>query len=326
MELRSRNVKPISKTVLWIGYLAVFFIFLVGCNRSDSAESWRDFAEPDTDLSLPTGLAVDSVGNVYVFDSGSHRVLKFDPAGALLRQWGGEGPAEGQFNCYEDKGTICGLAVDGQDNVYVVDKGNYRIQKFDADGNFLLSWGSQGTGDGQFVRPIYVAVDAQGHVFVTDDRNPVVQKFDADGVFLGKWGSQGAAAGQFYHATGIAVDSEGNVYISDYENQNIQKFDNNGRFLLTWKTGTNARTGTPEAIAIDANDRIYVTDSELKQVEIFDQNGETLQTIALPGLGLLNRISPYGIAVDLSGNLLVTDRANNRIVQYAVPVWTEITE
>ena len=319
MRPDSGKTESICKKVCRIGGFLLLVILLTACDRSEVADAWTSFAVADDIFALPTGLAADSSGNVYVFDSGNHRVLKFDPAGALLQQWGGEGSAEGQFNCYEDEGTICGLAVDAQDNVYVVDKGNYRIQKFDAAGNFILSWGSQGTGDGQFVRPIYVAVDAQGHVFVTDDRNPVVQKFDANGVFLGKWGSLGAAEGQFNHATGIAVDSEGNVYVSDYENQNIQKFDNNGRFLLSWRTGTTARFGTPEAIAIDANDRIYVTDSELKQVEVFDQNGETLQIIALPGLGLLNRISPYGIAVDLSMNLIVTDRENNRMITYAVP-------
>ncbi|MBK8901727.1 MAG: hypothetical protein IPM53_11125 [Anaerolineaceae bacterium] len=308
-------------TSVVIGCFTLLLILLVGCNSQENADAWTRFVEPAVDLNLPTGLAADSLGNIYIFDSGSHRVLKLDQAGILLLEWGGQGSEEGQFDCYEDKGTICGIAVDEQDNIYVVDKGNYRIQKFDSAGNFLLAWGSQGTGDGQFVRPIYAAVDQQGHVFVTDDRNPVIQKFDANGLFLGKWGSLGTAEGQFNHATGIAIDSDGNVYVSDYENQNIQKFDNDGRFLLAWQTGTDARSGAPEAIAVDANDRIYVTDSELKQVVVFDQNGNTLQTMVLPGEGLLKRISPYGIAVDVAGNLFVSDRKNNRIVKYAVSLW-----
>ena len=74
-----------------------------------------------------------------------------------------------------------GIAVDLQGNVFVVDNGNFRIQKFDLDGNFLTAWGSEGTDDGQFVRAIGIAVDADGNVYVTDDENPFVQKFDNDG-------------------------------------------------------------------------------------------------------------------------------------------------
>lgn len=273
------------------------------------------------DLDLPTGLTADSAGNLYVFDSGKHRILKFDSQGSLILEWGSLGSEEGEFNCYEDKGTICGIAVDAQDNLYVVDKGNYRIQKFDGEGNFLLAWGSQGTEDGQFVRPIYVAVDAQNHVFVTDDRNPVIQKFDSSGQFLGKWGSFGKAEGQFRHATGIGIDSEGNIYVSDYENQRVQKFDNDGQFLMVWRTGANGQSGVPEAIAVDENDRVYVTDSDLKQIELFDQNGTSLKVVDLQGVGVFNRIAPYGIAVDLSGNLFISDRQNNRIMKYPALLW-----
>lgn len=301
--------------------ILVVLVMLMGCNSSDN-----EFIEPkdigsSTKLSLPTGLATDSVDNLYVFDSGKHRVLKFDNAGNFLAEWGRHGSGEGEFNCFEDRGTICGIVVDPQNNIYTVDKGNYRIQKFDSEGNFLIAWGNQGTGDGQFVRPIYVAVDLQGNVFVTDDRNPVIQKFDSNGQFLLKWGSLGTAEGQFRHATGIAIDSQGHVYVSDYENERIQKFDNNGQFIMSWKTGAGTKSGVPEAIAIDSNDRIYVTDSELKQIEIFNSDGESLGVIKLRSAGLLDQVSPYGIAIDSGGNIFVSDRKNNRVFKYAAPVW-----
>lgn len=310
-----------------IKFLIAFLVLallasLIGCsNSSVSTIGELTLVGPAVTLNLPTGLATDSTGNLYIFDSGSHRVLKFDKEGNFILEWGGQGSEEGKFNCYEDKGTICGIAIDAQDNLYVVDKGNYRIQKFDGEGNFLLTWGGQGTEDGQFIRPIYVAIDSQNNVFVTDDRNPVIQKFDSNGQFLGKWGSFGEAEGQFRHATGIAVDSEGNVYVADYENRRIQKFDNDGQFLLAWETGNGGQSGVPEAIAVDGDDRIFVTDSDLKQVEIFDQNGATLNVVDLQGVGIFNRISPYGIAVDISGNLYISDRQNNRVMKYMVPLW-----
>ena len=76
-------------------------------------------------------------------------------------------------------------------NIYVVDYLNNRIQKFDANGNFLLKWGSEGTNDSQFDRPEAIAVDASGDVYVVDSNNHRIQKFDATGNFLLKWGSQG---------------------------------------------------------------------------------------------------------------------------------------
>ncbi len=304
-------------------FFIVILTILTSCATPDKKFIELSDINAEIEFNLPTGLATDSVDNLYIFDSGSQRVLKFDKDGNFLIEWGGYGTEEGKFNCHEDKGTICGLAVDSQNHIYVVDKGNYRIQKFDAEGNFLTSWGTQGTGNGQFIRPIYVAVDLQGNVFVTDDRNPVIQKFDKDGQFLLKWGSFGTKNGQFRHATGIATDSEGNVYISDYTNRVVQKFDNNGTFLAAWKTGENHKSGTPEALVIDHNDRIYITDSKLKQIEIFNSEGVSLKSISLEGAGLFNRISPYGIAINSSGYLFVSDRKNHRVLKYTKPVLGE---
>jgi DNA-binding beta-propeller fold protein YncE len=109
--------------------------------------------------------------------------------------------------------------------VYVVDAGNFRIQKFDGSGNFLLAWGSQGSGPGQFLDAAYIAVDSLGNVYVTDGRNSCVQKFDSSGNFITQWGSQGSGPGQFNMPRGVAVDSSGNVYVTEAINQRVQKFE-----------------------------------------------------------------------------------------------------
>ena len=67
--------------------------------------------------------------------------------------------------------------MDSSGNVYVSDRYNHRIQKFDSSGNFLLKWGSFGTGDGQFARPRGNAVDSSGNVYVVDAYNHRIQKF-----------------------------------------------------------------------------------------------------------------------------------------------------
>ena len=91
-------------------------------------------------------------------------------------------------------------------------------------GAFLTTWGSSGTGDGQFDFPFGVATDGSGNVYVADDGNHRIQKFDASGTFLTAWGSDGSGNGQFHFPQGVATDGSGNVYVSDTNNQRIQEF------------------------------------------------------------------------------------------------------
>lgn len=222
----------------------------------------------------PYGVAVNSLGQIYVSDMGSNRVLVFDADGNLLAKWDKQGSAAGEFNTM----GFGGLAIDANDNVFVVDNANFRIQKFDKDGKFLTQWGSEGTDDGQFVRAIGIAVDVDGNVYVTDDGNPFVQKFDNNGKFLMKFGGDGEGDGKFKHATGIAVDPQGIIYVADYETKFVQKFASDGTFLVSWKMGTDINIkGTPEGIAVDSAGNVYVTDYDLGRVQVFDAEGNPLR-------------------------------------------------
>jgi hypothetical protein len=128
-------------------------------------------------------LAIDAQDNVYVMRE-DLMIYKYDSAGKLLTQWGGPGSGEGQFNIRDGSYFAVNLTVDAQGNVFVADIGNFRIQKFDANGKFLKQWGSQGKEPAQFSRGWAIAVDAKGNVYVGDEGNSRVQKFDGDGNFL----------------------------------------------------------------------------------------------------------------------------------------------
>jgi tripartite motif-containing protein 71 len=137
-------------------------------------------------------------------------------------------------------------AVDSSHDVYVVDHFNFRIQKFDANGNFITKWGSLGTGDGQFRTPFGIAIDSSDNVYVTDFLNHRIQKFTRAGEFVTKWGSQGTGDGEFRNPRGIAVDSDNNVYVVDGTNQRVQKFDSNGDFKSKWGSFCPVGPGTDE--------------------------------------------------------------------------------
>jgi len=305
-----------------LSFMIFLVCFLSGCKPSQTTVLNAKITQiSGFDLSLPTGIAADQQGNLFIVDSGNHRVVRLTSSGKMLLSWGIQGTQAGEFNFYKDNGTLCGIAVDALGQVYVVDKGNDRIQKFSSFGDFSLMWGGAGSEPGQFMRAIYIAAAPDGSLYVTDDSNPLVQQFDANGELLQTWGSYGKGDGQFRHATGIVVDSSGNVYISDYQNRTIQKFNGRGEFIKSWKTGQPGKYGIPEALAVDNEGRIYVTDSRLIQIEVFDQEGNSLGVIPLPKDGVSNPVLPYGIAISGENEIFVTDRDNNRLLKINLFAW-----
>jgi DNA-binding beta-propeller fold protein YncE len=159
----------------------------------------------------PTDVAVAPTGEFYVSDGyGNARVLKFDRAGKLLKQWGTKGRHEGEFNLPH---AIC---LDARGRVYVGDRENNRVQVFDADGKFLEEWKQSGAPYGLFL--------AGGRLFVADGRANWVRVLGADGKPLGRFGEKGTAAGQFQMPHMLCVDSRGDVYVAEVTGKRIQKF------------------------------------------------------------------------------------------------------
>ncbi len=213
-----------------------------------------------------------------------------DDPPVFITKWDSNGSDKGQFNQPQD------IAVDGAGDVYVVDSGNQRIQKFDMDGNFLLTWGFGvatgtavfeictaamaycqagifGNSNGQFKNPSGVAVDSANQVYITDSTNSRVQKFDSNGNFLMTWGVSGSGNGQFGFPIGVATDSADNIYIADAKpNHRVQKFDSNGNFLMAWGSpgSGNGQFDAPRGIAVDREDNIYVVDTNNHRVQKFD--------------------------------------------------------
>ena len=98
------------------------------------------------------------VWSVYIGDSWNSNIQKFDSEGNFIAKWGTNGTGDGQFLNIGDQSGVEGIDVDSSGNVYVADSGNSRVQKFDSEGNFITKWGTNGTGDGQFIYPSGLAV------------------------------------------------------------------------------------------------------------------------------------------------------------------------
>ena len=165
---------------------------------------WQTNGDLDAPLTDPFQLAIDPDGNLWVADGQSSRFLIFAPDGTFLETWGTPGSGDGQFNFVSEQSDPTGaVAFDLAGNLYVLDPGNHRVQKFASDRTFLTSWGSEGNGDGQFGHPYDIATDADGRVYVIDDVRDDIQVFASDGRYRSTIASHGRDEGQLYDTGGI---------------------------------------------------------------------------------------------------------------------------
>src|ERR1035437_5622855 len=229
-------------------------------------------------FSSPWGVAIDSLGNVYVADTLNNLIQKFNSSGTYITQWGGGGAGHGLFS------GPYGVAVDSLGNVYVADTFNELIQKFDNNGTFLTQWGGGvGAGNGQFNGPYGVAADSFGNVYVADTFNNRIQKFYANGNYITQWGSLGPADGKFYNPHGVAVDLSCHVFVADTDRQRIQKFAGSCKPLslqLTKLANASSYSGSNQDILytyivtnagnVDITAPITVTDNKFGTIPILN--------------------------------------------------------
>lgn len=274
------------------------------------------------------GLAVDSVGGLWVSDPVSHVVRKLDVAtGALIATIGGQGTGNGEF--YEPNG----VAVDLQGNLYVADTGNARVQRFAPSGTFLGSWGSSGSEPNQFNRPLGVAVDDGGFVVVTDQYYGRFQKFTTDGRAIAWWNvdypcSSGSAVAQW-----VAVDAQRNVYLTVPSQYLIQRFRTADSdpiatpFANTLTThsllsvngeGSSTTFTYPLDVDVSTDGLVVMSDYYHHRVVLYSESGEFLREFGEFGSEPGNLYLPRGVLVRDGGEIVVADSSNLRLNRYLI--------
>jgi len=189
------------------------------CFDSDGKllSTWSEFS-----FVRPHMVMCDSDDNVWLADDGAHVVYELSPQGELLLTLGIKGvPGEDEahFNQPTD------IAFGAQGEMYVSDGyGNKRIVKLDPKGRFLLDWGSEGQGPGEFALPHALSVDAEGRVYVADRENWRVQVFGPDGTFIAQWPHIG-------RPFDLAYIPDGCFFVCDGTTARVTKVDLSGNVL-----------------------------------------------------------------------------------------------
>jgi sugar lactone lactonase YvrE len=237
-------------------------------------------------FALPSGVATDGSGNVYVADRSNQIIRKITTAGVVTTLAGSPrllGSADGTGSAARFVGPS-GVAVDGSGNVYVADFGNNTIRKITSAGvvtTLAGSAGSNGSADGtgsaaRFAGPTGVTTDRSGNVYVADVRNQTIRKITSSGVVTTLAGSAGhlgsadgtGSAARFWDPTGVATDSSGNVYVADKDSRAIRKITPAGVVTtLAWSADA-ARFTNPWGVAVDGKGNVYVADSDHNTIRV----------------------------------------------------------
>ncbi|MEZ4626261.1 MAG: NHL repeat-containing protein, partial [Thermomicrobiales bacterium] len=226
-----------------------------------------DESTGSTNLSLTeqglgaTGIAVGADGLVYVADTWSHRVVVLDPTGSVIRTFGQFGDSQDSTDASINPGMFFGpraIAVTNED-IFVVDTGNERVQVFGRDGSFKRAFGGNGSAPGQLIEPVGIVIGPDGLVYVADSGNGRISVFTQDGEAVTQWVVD-AWTGHLFFEPYLVFGRDGLLYATSSATGSVEVFGRDGTLLGT-VTSSGAQTlGRPSGITVVADGSLLVTD------------------------------------------------------------------
>jgi len=312
-------------------------------------------------FNFPTAVSADPLGNIYLADSGNSTIRKISKDGTVSTLAGNphqkgsiDGNGMNALFSFPD-----GVAVDENFNVYVCDSDNHNIRKITAQGDVTTIAGIAGVEghvdgygkEARFHLPTGIC-EFKGVLYVSDRFNHIIRRITPDGYVKTIAGIPGISGyhddigpkSMFNFPSGIAHDKRGNIYVADRGNHSIRKIDTNGMVITLagdpnkgWSDGIgkNAQFLYPECVAVDSNTQeVFVADfgnHVIRKISI--KNQQVITVAGSPGkdgsidgiakMALFN--SPNGVAVDIFGNILVTEYRNHTVRKLIHIYWSPST-
>jgi len=256
-------------------------------------------------MHMPTDVAVDSEGRVFVADGANDRVVRF----------GAQGTYEGAIAAAGGRNLRrpVGLGLDASGQLWVADAGNRRLLVLAASGDLRQAIDLPPTENGRETDPTDVAVTPDGtRAYVVDnDHHRLLVRENRTGAWssLGRFGD---LRGQFQWPFMICIDSEGYAYVSEAVGGRIQRVSSADRWappIGRWGVQP-GELHRPKGVAIDPAGRLYVSDSTLQIVQVFsttDTAGEWKGVLTDPQGRALRFRHPMGLCLDTKGRLYVVE-------------------
>ncbi len=263
----------------------------------------------------PYGVGLQN-GKVLVADPPQNAVFVID-----------ENTSEANFIGVNSVGSLVtpvAIAFDKDENIYVSDSRQQRVQGYDKNGNFNYVLGSRL----DFTHPTGIAIDKElNRLYVVDTKGHHIKAFDiATKKHLFTIGKRGKNDGEFNFPTNVTVDRRNNnIVVCDTQNFRVQVFDKDGNFIRRFgkvgdRPGMFAR---PKGIAVDSDGNIYVTDSAFNNIQIFNENGDLLMFFGSAGFGKTQFRLITGIYIDENDKMVIADGFSGRVqtFQYISEKW-----
>lgn len=251
------------------------------------------------------------------------------PQPRFLLAWGKKGDQPGEFY------SPIGIAISRQDEVYVTDLNNARVQRFDTEGKYTGGFDlPRDTPERKSSQAGGIAIDEKGLLYLSFMQQDRIRVYTPAGALVREWGVKGAGDGELYGPGGLAFDRAGDLYVADQRNHRVQKFTREGKFLAKWgEHGSQpgqfdgvepkgSRFGGPHFVALDRRGRVYTTEGALARIQQFSPEGRPLLAwgdhsegpggfgaYALPGGK--SSMGPIAVMVDRQDRVWVTS-LNNR--------------
>ncbi len=268
--------------------------------------------KPRFQLLAPYGVAVDSKGRLYVADARVGAIFIFNTETNDLELI--------KHGTHAKFGSIFGLTMDDNDNLFVSDGEYHHVLVFDANHKPIA-----GFGDDVMKDPNGMAIDAENRfLYVADTQLDQVLVYDADTYkLLRRIGTTGkdhtlTDPGDFSKPTNVALDKEGNLYVTDTLNDRVEVFDADGTFIRTFgKNGDGPGDfARPKGIAIDADGHVWVADAMLNRVQVFTPEGRLLLSMGSFGIlpGQFQALT--GLTIDKNNRVFTSEQMLGRVQMY----------
>lgn len=216
----------------------------------------------------PTGITTSPDGQlIYVADTWNHRIVILDQSGRLVREIGTFGDTGDSPDASIEPGLFFGprdVEVTDEE-IYVSDTGNERVQVFSLDGTFRRAIGGYGSDPGKLIEPVGIEIGPDGRLYVADSTNARISIFSTDGTPQAQWPVD-AWAGELYFEPYLAFDQDGNLYATSSGTSSVEIFDLNGLLIDTLTQVGSEQLQEPIGITTAPDGSILITDSRISAV------------------------------------------------------------